>query len=34
MIGVKKACDGFRNMDVVLEPGKVRPSAMLPPKME
>ena len=34
MIGAKKSCDGFRNMDMVLEPGKVRPSAMLPPKME
>ena len=34
MVGARKSCDGFRNMDVVLEPGKVRPSAMLPPKME
>jgi hypothetical protein len=30
-LGVKKACDGFRNMDLVLEPGKTRPSAMVPP---
>ena len=34
LLGAKKSCDGFRNMDMVLEPGKVRPSAMLPPKME
>jgi len=34
MIGAKKSCDGFRNMDMVLEPGKIRPSAMLPPKTE
>ena len=31
-VGAKKACDGFRNMDVVLEAAKTRPSAM-PPKM-
>lgn len=34
MIGARKSCDGFRNMEMVLEPGKLRPSAMLPPKME
>jgi len=34
LIGAKKSCDGFRNMDMVLEPGKIRPSAMLPPKLE
>jgi len=34
MIGAKKSCDGFRNMEMVLEPGKIRPSAMLPPKVE
>jgi len=34
LLGAKKSCDGVRNMDMVLEPGKVRPSAMLPPKME
>jgi len=34
LVGARKSCEGFRNMDMVLEPGKVRPSAMLPPKME
>jgi hypothetical protein len=34
LVGAKKSCDGFRNMDIVLEPGKIRPSAMLPPKAE
>ena len=34
MLGVKKSCEGFRNMEMVLEPGKIRPSAMLPPKPE
>jgi hypothetical protein len=34
MLGVKKACDGFRNMEMVLDPAKVRPSAMLPPKID